>query len=284
MSRFDHGWVRSHRKLFVNNRTNKFYGDHAKAYVFLTLISWANYEEGKTLLKKQQITLKRGQVATSQREILDWTGLSRKVVERCLKTLEMDQAIEQQKGPHGSVITICNYDSYQSKKDLEEQQKEQQKEQQRSHTGAYKGATQGQYNEEVKKERNKELSIVKLSSNSHNSEGAAFGSPTPSEVGIDARKIFNLWNETCSPLSKVRTLTPSRSRKVKIRLAENPNLDYWSGIILRMAKSEFCCSGNWATFDWLFTNDTNHIKVAEGKYDNRKTIDNTPQPVERNDL
>lgn len=79
------------------------------------------------------------------------------------------------------------------------------------------------------------------------------------------------WTDNCGVLSPKKNLklTDERRRKIRARWAEHPDLAYWADCARRMAASSFCCEGPWATFDWLIKNDTNHVKVAEGKYDNR---------------
>jgi hypothetical protein len=81
--------------------------------------------------------------------------------------------------------------------------------------------------------------------------------------------FLNTWLDNCGGLSKPRGLNESRRKKIKARWGEKPDLEYWAEVVRRMAASSFCCEGGWATFDWLITNDTNHMKVMEGKYDNR---------------
>lgn len=88
-----------------------------------------------------------------------------------------------------------------------------------------------------------------------------------------AEDLLELWNESCGGLPKAK-LSQKRKDHVKTRIAENPHKDYWEEVIKRIAKSDFCnnksqSSKGWvADFDWLIKPDT-HLKVIEGKYDNR---------------
>ncbi len=95
-----------------------------------------------------------------------------------------------------------------------------------------------------------------------------------SQDSVSARVPFQefskAWTDHCGVLSpRTLKLTDERRRKIKARWAEVPDLAYWADCARRMAASSFCCEGAWASFDWLVKNDTNHVKVAEGKYDNR---------------
>jgi hypothetical protein len=95
----------------------------------------------------------------------------------------------------------------------------------------------------------------------------------PPTGGSAADEFFNLWNNQCGSLPKARELTPKRIKSIKQRLAEEPDMNTWSLVINKMAKSDFC-NGNGSTgwkadFDFLLKPDT-RAKVLEGKYDNKK--------------
>lgn len=91
--------------------------------------------------------------------------------------------------------------------------------------------------------------------------------------------IVSLWNATCLSLPKVRQLNDSRRAKIKCRLNEwgktpDEMLARANEIFARCSSSAFLCGDNktdWtATFDWLFENDKNWVKVLEGNYDNNR--------------
>lgn len=89
---------------------------------------------------------------------------------------------------------------------------------------------------------------------------------------LEFSELLNLWNEYCGELPKVEKISDKRIKHMKNRLMHEPNLDYWKEVILRLSNSSFCLGNNssgWrASFDFLLQPDT-HIKVMEGKYDNR---------------
>ena len=83
-----------------------------------------------------------------------------------------------------------------------------------------------------------------------------------------------LWNEHCRQLSKVRGLAGLREKATYARWKENPNQDYWTSVVKKIAASKFCNGdnnfGGWkADFDWMIKPAT-HLKVSEGKYDDHK--------------
>lgn len=97
---------------------------------------------------------------------------------------------------------------------------------------------------------------------------------TSSSNELDYDKFSNLWNEfaTKSNKSKVAKLSDSRKKKIALRIKEYKNLlEIFKFVLTKSEKSSFLLNGNFYTFDWLFENDTNILKVYEGKYDNGKS-------------
>lgn len=93
--------------------------------------------------------------------------------------------------------------------------------------------------------------------------------------------ICDLWNTVCSPLPKILKLNDRRRQKIKLRLDEfGVEPEQWlvtaEKLFQRVQASDFLTGrsdGNrngWtATFDWLFDNSQNWVKVMEGNYDNK---------------
>ena len=95
--------------------------------------------------------------------------------------------------------------------------------------------------------------------------------------GTDAaapKQFFESWNRLVagSPLALAKALSKDRSEKCRTRLSERP-LGEWETIFSRMAKTPFLNGKNkkgWrASFDWIIANESNALKVLEGKYDDR---------------
>lgn len=100
--------------------------------------------------------------------------------------------------------------------------------------------------------------------------------------------IVALWNEICgSCLPKVKTLNDNRRQKIKCRLDEfgGESKEDWlthaKELFERVIASDFLRGGNnsgWtATFDWVFENSKNWVKVVEGNYDNNRGARNAQQ-------
>lgn len=95
------------------------------------------------------------------------------------------------------------------------------------------------------------------------------------------RDITALWNSICKSLPQVKAINDDRRKKIKSRLLEmEPNapqlwLDRCRALFERVQATPFLTGDNqkgWtATFDWLFSNGNNWVKVMEGNYDHGRT-------------
>lgn len=97
---------------------------------------------------------------------------------------------------------------------------------------------------------------------------------------VAAQALIDLWNEVAaeSPLPKVLRSNKARNKNCTNRLQEYP-LDTWRTIFTEITASPFLSGQNregWrADFDWITGNDSNAIKVLEGKYSNHKGSGNS---------
>lgn len=91
-------------------------------------------------------------------------------------------------------------------------------------------------------------------------------------------KLLEIWNLHRGPLPAAQRMTAKRTKSAATRIKENSDPEYWTSIVQRLAVSRYAtgqvptkmCPRGWkADIDWLLENDTNHVKVAEGKYDDR---------------
>lgn len=97
------------------------------------------------------------------------------------------------------------------------------------------------------------------------------------EVKYPYQDIAALWNSICKNLPQVKTVGDKRKQKIKARLSEfGSEPEQWLSqareLFERVQASSFLCGGNgngWtASFDWIFENESNWVKVMEGNYDN----------------
>jgi hypothetical protein len=101
----------------------------------------------------------------------------------------------------------------------------------------------------------------------------------------DGSAFVSLWNSK-DRLPKIKTLTGKRCEALKVRISEKQFAENLSLLVDKIAASDFLCGHNdrkWrADIDWLLKNDTNYVKVLEGKYDNKGQTATAP-PVRDKD-
>lgn len=116
----------------------------------------------------------------------------------------------------------------------------------------------------------------------HNNTGN-FGSEDPHLADAKVHESFRLvevWNQHCGTLSRAQKINlktkagQKRARLLRERWRENPDAEFWTDIVKKVAASEFCNGGRdrtgWrATFDWLLKPDT-YLKILEGNYNSGK--------------
>ena len=87
-------------------------------------------------------------------------------------------------------------------------------------------------------------------------------------------ELQEIFNRVCVSFGKVQKMSNSRKGKVKTRWLEIKTIETFEEICNKMESSNFLRGDNprkWkATFDWLFENDNNLVKVIEGNYDNKQ--------------
>lgn len=99
---------------------------------------------------------------------------------------------------------------------------------------------------------------------------------------IDFTTIVNLYHTICKSYPRVTKLTEKRKTKMRVRLKEmKADTELLTEIFRRMEESKFMQGDNrrgWkADFDWVFENESNWVKILEGKYDNRAVNESNTQ-------
>ena len=98
----------------------EWYQDIKVFHLFLYLILRANWEDGRWQGKE----VKRGQLITGRLKLAADTGLSEREIRTCLNKLKTTGEITIRTTNKNSIITICKYDTYQSKYGQQDQQKD----------------------------------------------------------------------------------------------------------------------------------------------------------------
>lgn len=106
------------------------------------------------------------------------------------------------------------------------------------------------------------------------------GSDDPPPASDQINFVLSSWNKWSGKLPKAKGLNSTRKKHTAVLLREHPDEAYWTEVVQKIQASNFCNGKNdrgWiATFDWFIRGDT-HLKVLEGKYDNRTTVQSTAQ-------
>ncbi len=96
-------------KLYRDIMKSPLYRNAARFKLFVTLLLLAQCDDDS----EGEVELKRGQLVTSLSRLCATTSLTPKQVRCALSALERDEYIEVQATNKYSIVTVCNYDSYQ---------------------------------------------------------------------------------------------------------------------------------------------------------------------------
>ena len=106
------GWIKIYRDL----QDHWLAQDMEKLGRWTSLLLMAAHEDKKTLVGNQLIELKRGQLIASNSFLAERWNTSERTVLRFLNLLESDSMLHRCTHRKVTIITICNYDSYQEKR------------------------------------------------------------------------------------------------------------------------------------------------------------------------
>lgn len=269
--------------------------------IFRELLQWEWFEKAEMvqlfiylLLKAscedkqwQGITVKRGQLVTSNGSMRRDLKLSEQQIRTCIKRLISTGEITYQSTNRYVIITICNYDKYQENKStanepINEQANTLPTDKQRANN------EQTTTSKEIKNIRNKEISISEDIDTKKSRKAASPSASAEAQAEEPAEKIpfaeiKNLWNSTCTGFARLVVISDNRRNKIRNRIAEMGGVEKALPIIKTIFEkaqaSSFLKGDNkrgWkASFDWFFENDKNWVKVFEGNYDEKPA--GTPQ-------
>ena len=227
----------------------EWYSDINVSRLFIHLLISVNWKDGRF----QGVEIPRGSMATSYNSLADQTGLSVMQIRTAVKKLNLTGEITVKQHPKFSVITVNNYNTYQSDNKVNNTDVTQ--EQHRCNTGLTTI-------EEGKKER-KEEDIYSFSNEKP--------SVAPSEEQIFAT-IRELFNSVCGSYPRLVKMSEKRKKAVRARLRTGYTLEDFKTLFEKAEASDFLKGKNdrnWnADFDWLIY-DSNMAKTLEGKYDTK---------------
>ncbi len=258
------GWFKTYYKLLEW----EWYDDTNMVRLFLHLLLKANYEDKRW----HGMVIEKGQIVTSSITLSAETHLSRQVVRTCLSKLVSTGEITMESTNKFTIITICNFASYQGYADSEQPTNNQQIANNQPTNNQQSTINQPH----LKNIRSKEDKNIILSSNEDNLSNS-------DELDVSTRTreneislIVDFFNRTIkennSNIPKIRGATGKRVTYIKARIREY-GIDAVYEMITKASKSDFLNGRTsrpfLANFDWLFL-PTNFPKVLEGNYDNKE--------------
>lgn len=120
MSRSKTGWIKLYRSA-VNEDIGS---DGVVLAVWVTLLSWANYQTSKEKVGKQQIILEPGMFFMGISDLAKRLRFPKTTIYRALQYLEKTERIFVKSGTLGTIVTICNWKEYQDNDATRETQME----------------------------------------------------------------------------------------------------------------------------------------------------------------
>lgn len=112
------GWIKLHRQLLDNPIVTKD-ADHLAVWIYLLLK--ATHDEYPVVFGGNKIVLRPGELITGRKKIAEAVGVNESKVFRILRTFKNEQQIEQQTSNQNSLISILNWNLYQSSEHQDEQ-------------------------------------------------------------------------------------------------------------------------------------------------------------------
>lgn len=106
----NNGWVKFHRQLVDKG----YYKDSEYVHLWIHILMKANHADSEFLWNGTIIKVGRGQLITGRDVLSAETGIKSSKIQRVLKVFENEQQIEQQTTNKFRLITILNYEKYQS--------------------------------------------------------------------------------------------------------------------------------------------------------------------------
>lgn len=108
-----HGWIKVHRSLM-----DHWVGQmepYCAIAAWVDLLILANHKNKKVYINSHLFEVQRGQILTSIVKLSTRWNRGRKWISKLLNNFEKDAMIQQKRDNRFTLITICNYDRFQSK-------------------------------------------------------------------------------------------------------------------------------------------------------------------------
>lgn len=238
------GWILLHRTMLEW----EWYSDANTSRLFIHCLLKANHTDKKW----QGNTVKRGDFITSGDKLAKELRLTRNQVRTSIKKLKSTNEITSKGASQHTVITVVNYDRYQS-----------------DHQQDNKHITNGSPTDHQRITTTKQYNNINNVINKDKNTLVAEGSATPD---CPHQKIIDLYHENCPKLARVKIWNDKRKKHLLARWREDQkfqDLEFWEKYFKYVNRSDHLTGNNdrgWrATLEWLI-NPSNFVKVIEGNY------------------
>jgi len=263
------GWISIHRSI----RDHWIWQDPVKLKWWLDILLTVNHKDSKVNIGMQLFDCQRGQTIMSLKSWADRWGVSKDSTRNFFELLKKDEMIHTENLIKTTRITVCKYDLYQI--DLHAEQ-----------TLSDRCPNAEQTQAGTNNNENNENNNIPTNVGCENPEDLSHENIRKEKINY--KEVVNLFHQVCKSFPKIEKLTDARKDKIRIRINELKkqftDTDYLSvlkELFAKMEASEFLRGNNkngWkASFDWIFENGKNWVKVYEGNYDH-SPVNGKPQP------
>ncbi len=243
------GYIRLHRKILEW----EWYGDINTRLIFFHLLLCANWEDGEI----RGALIKRGQLVTTVKELATNNGLTIQQTKTALNHLQTTNEITITATTKFSIITINNFNLYQSdNKPINNQSAKEPQTNQQTNNNQTNKPTYLYKN--IKKEKSEEPSASNFN------------------------EVKQLFNSICVSLPPIEFDPTAQQVRLVDQARINLRGSSFEDFFKRVEKSDFLCgrNGGWkASFEWILKPE-NMMKICSGQYDHnykQAALQNAPQ-------
>jgi hypothetical protein len=240
-----------------------FKGQPLRVAAWSWMVATAAWKDTRQNAGGAVVTIRRGQLLTSYRQMSEATGVPVQVLRTLICQLRGEHAISTDTNTGRMLITICNYDKYQGGGDTDNK-------------ADNTASTQRQHTKEQENKRTtEEEAKASLSSGDDDESSPPVRKPrkpaSPQHLN-DIAEAVDAYNETAAAAGwpKVQVMSKPRRAALNARLLECGGLDGWRLALAKARASPHLCGDNdrgWrADFDFL-TSQKKFAKLLEGSYD-----------------
>jgi len=273
-------------KIFRSIIEWEWYSDISTTRLYMHLLLKANY--------KQKIwrgeTIDVGELITSLHNLCVETNLTKQQIRTSFEKLKKTGEITLATNNKFTKIVINNYISYQKDSQTATRQSTRTSTRQSTHQSTRKTTHETTHeNIEIQAQNNKKITNSNTQNNTLintlintpiNIETTRQSTTTKEEKNNkNINNINNIniivkkWNEFCfnNNLSQVLKITEKRKKAI-IKRTKDTNFDF-DLILEKISQSDWLLGkySSWCvTFDWIFENDGNFVKILEGNYQNKE--------------